>query len=201
MKADLEGLATAADAAAKGGVICYPTDTLYGLGCDPLNVSAVQRTMKVKGGRTKPMPVLVRGLDDAEKLAHVSERARRLAGKFWPGPLTMVLQARDVLPRILVPEGRIGLRSPNHPICLDLLGLCSGMLVGTSANRTGRPPATSVKQAFDELGDHVDIILDGGRPPLALASTVVDVTKPKLVILREGPVGREELLRCLRPRG
>jgi L-threonylcarbamoyladenylate synthase len=143
---------------------------------------------------------LVRSLDDAEKLAHVSEKARRLACKFWPGPLTMVLQAREALPRILVPQGGIGLRSPNHPICLDLLGLCSGMLVGTSANRTGRLPATSAKQAFDELGDQVDLILDGGKSRVALASTVVDLTKPKLVILREGPVGREELLRCLRSR-
>ena len=200
MKADLEGLATAADVVAKGGVICYPTDTLYGLGCDPLNVSAVQRTMKAKGDRAKSMPVLVRGLDDAEKLAYVSERARRLANKFWPGPLTLVLQAREMLPRILAPKGSVGLRSPNHPICLDLLGLCNGTLVGTSANRGGRPPAISAKEAFEELGDQVDVILDGGKPPLALASTVVDLTQPKLVVLREGPVGREELLRCLRTR-
>jgi len=200
IKADLEGLATAADVVARGGVICYPTDTLYGLGCDPFNVSAVQRTTQVKGERKKPMPVLVRGLADAEKLAHVSERARRLANKFWPGPLTIVLQAREILPRILAPEGSVGLRSPNHPICLDLLGLCNGTLVGTSANRSGKPPALSAKQAFEELGDQVDIILDGGKPPLALASTVVDLTQPKLVVLREGPVAREELLRCLRTR-
>jgi L-threonylcarbamoyladenylate synthase len=198
MKADLEGLATAADVVAKGGVICYPTDTLYGLGCDPLNVPAIQKTMKAKGDRTKPMPILVRSLEDADKLAHVSERARRLADKFWPGPLTMILQARGMLPRILVPEGTIGLRSPKHPICLNLLGLCSGMLVGTSANLTGRPPATSAKEALDELGGQVDVILDGGRSPLASASTVVDLTRPKLVILREGPVGREELFRCVR---
>jgi len=200
LKADLEGLAKAADVVAKGGVICFPTDTVYGLGCDPLNTSAIQKTMKTKGDRAKPMPVLVRELNDAEKLAHVSDRARRLANKFWPGPLTMVLEARDLIPRTLAPEGRIGLRSPNHPLCLDLLGLCSGTLVGTSANRTGSPPATSAKQAFDELGDQVDIVLDGGKTPLGLASTVVDLTNPKLVVLREGPVERTELLRCLRRR-
>ena len=198
LKADLEGLATAADVVAKGGLICYPTDTVYGLGCDPLNVAAVERAMKAKGDRTKPMPILVRELNDAERLAYLSQRAKRLADRFWPGPLTMVLQARDVLPRILAPTGSVGLRSPNHPICLDLLGLCSGILVGTSANLGGRPPALSAKGALEELGDHVDLILDGGRPSLGLASTIIDLTKPQLKILREGPVGKEELLHCLR---
>ena len=198
MKADLEGLAIAADVVSRGGIICYPTDTVYGVGCDPFNSSAIEKTMKAKGERTKPMPVLVHGLNDAEKLAYVSERARRLAGKFWPGPLTMVLKARDVLPRILVPGGKVGVRSPNHPICLNLLGLCSGTLVGTSANRTGRPAAVSARQALDELGGQVDVVLDGGKPPLGLASTVVDLTAPRLVIAREGPVGRAELLRRLR---
>jgi len=198
IKADLEGLATAAEIVARGGVICYPTDTVYGLGCDPLNVPAVQKTMKAKGDRTKPMPILVRSLEDAGKLAQVSERAKRLADRFWPGPLTIILQAREILPRILVPDGTIGLRSPKHPICLNLLELCSGMLVGTSANLTGRPPATSAKEALDELGDQVEVILDGGRSPLASASTVVDLTQGKLVVLREGPIGKEELLRCLR---
>jgi len=198
IKADLEGLATAAEIVARGGVICYPTDTVYGLGCDPLNVPAVQKTMKAKGDRTKPMPILVRSLEDAGKLAQVYERAKRLADRFWPGPLTIILQAREILPRILVPDGTIGLRSPKHPICLNLLELCSGMLVGTSANLTDRPPATSAKEALDELGDQVEVILDGGRSPLASASTVVDLTQDKLVVLREGPIGKEELLRCLR---
>jgi L-threonylcarbamoyladenylate synthase len=200
LKADLEGLARAADAVVKGGVICYPTDTLYGLGCDPLNPFAVERTMKAKGDRTKAMPVLVKGMDEAGEIAYLSERARLLAAKFWPGPLTLVVHGRGLLPRILAPEGKIGLRSPNHPICRDLLGLCSGRLVGTSANRTGRPPATSAKMAFEELGDRVDIILDGDSSRLGLASTVVDLTGSKLVIVREGPVGREELFRCLRRR-
>jgi len=200
LKADLEGLARAADVVAKGGIICFPTDTVYGLGCDPLNVSAIQKTMKVKGERTKPMPVLVHGLDDAEKIAYVSDRARRLADKFWPGPLTLVLEARDVLPSILAPQQKVGVRSPNHPICLDLLGLCAGRLVGTSANHTGHPAAMSARHVLEELGEQVDVVLDGGMPPLGLASTVIDLTVPGVTILREGPVGRAELLRCLRKR-
>ena len=198
MKPDLEGLARAARTVAGGGVICYPTDTLYGLGCDPLNAGAVKRTMQVKGDRTKPMPVLVRDLDAAEKLAYVPDRAKRLAHIFWPGPLTMVLQARDVLPAILIPDMKVGIRSPKHAICLDLLGLCSGVLVGTSANLTGRLPATTAEDAFAQIGDRVDMILDGGKAPLGVASTVVDLTSPKLTVLREGPLDRSQLLRTLR---
>jgi L-threonylcarbamoyladenylate synthase len=200
LKANLEGLAKAARIVAGGGVICYPTDTLYGLGCDPFNGGAVKRTMEAKGDRMKPMPVLVRDLAAAEKLAHVPDRARRLAYSFWPGPLTMVLQAREVLPAILIPDMKVGVRSPRHPVCSNLLGLCSGALVGTSANLTGRPPATTAEEALDQIGDHVDIILDGGKAPLGVGSTVVDLTKPKLTILREGPLDRSQLLRTLRQR-
>ena len=200
LKADLDGLASAADTVAKGGVICYPTDTLYGLGCDPLNSSAIKRTMNVKGDRTKPMPVLVKGLAEAENLAYVTDHARRVAERFWPGPLTMILRSRKIVPTILTPEGRLGVRSPKHPICLDLLGLCSGALIGTSANLSGRPPATTALEALKELGDRVDMILDGGRTPLGVASTVIDLTQPKFNILREGPIERSEIIRCLRQR-
>ncbi len=200
VKADLEGLAGAANLVARGGLICYPTDTVYGLGCDPLNSQAVERAVLLKGGRTKPMPVLVKNIENAERLALIQDRAKKLARKFWPGPFTMILPALEVLPSILVPKGTVGLRSPKHPVCLDLLGLCSGALVGTSANLTGKPPTVSAEEAARELGDRVDLILDGGRAPLGVASTVVDLTKPKLNILREGPIGREEIMECLERR-
>jgi L-threonylcarbamoyladenylate synthase len=199
-KADVEGLAEAAATVANGGVICYPTDTLYGLGCDPLNGQAVKRTKEAKGPRSKPMPILVKDLATAEKFAHIPERAKRLAQAFWPGPLTIVLQGREVLPAILIPEGKVGIRSPDHLICLDLLQLCSGGLVGTSANLTGKPPARTAQEALNQLGDRVDLILDGGRVPIGVASTVIDLTQPGLRILREGPLGREELLNSLRRR-
>jgi len=200
VKANLEGLARTARVVAGGGVICYPTDTLYGLGCDPLNAAAVKRTMEAKGDRMKPMPVLVKDLAAAERLAHIPNRAKRLANAFWPGPLTMVLRAREVLPSILIPEMKVGIRSPKHALCLNLLGLCSDVLVGTSANLTGRPPATTAEEAFDQLEGHVDIILDGGRAPLGVASTVVDLTRPKITILREGPLDVNQLLHMLRQR-
>ncbi len=200
LKADLDGLASAADTVAKGGVICYPTDTVYGLGCDPLNELAIKRTLEVKGDRTRPPPVLVKGLADAERLTQVTDRARRVAESFWPGPLTMILRSQEIAPTILAPEGRVGVRSPKHPICLNLLELCSGALIGTSANLSGKPPATTAVEALKELGDRVDVVLDGGRSSLGVASTVVDLTQAKIAILREGPVERSEIIRCLRQR-
>ncbi len=191
-------MAAAADIVAGGGLICYPTDTVYGLGCDPLNAIAAKKTMHAKGVRTKPMPILVKSLENAERLAHFSDKARKLGRKFWPGPLTMILSSRDILPQILAPDGRVGLRSPSHPICLDLLALCSGALVGTSANLTGRPPATSAQEVVEQLGDRIDLVLDGGRSPLGVPSTVVDLTKTELSILRDGPIGKKEIVRCLR---
>ena len=200
IKADLEGLVVAAETVTKGGLICYPTDTLYGLGCDPFNTPAIVKTIVAKGKRDKAMPVLVKSIDDAERLAFFSESARRLTDAYWPGPLTLVLPARDELSSALSPERTVGLRSPKHAICQQLLGLCSGYLVGTSANLTGKPPATSAEEIVNQLGDRVDIVLDGGRSPVGVASTVVDLTREHLVVLREGPIARAEVLRCLKQR-
>lgn len=187
----------AATAVANGSLVCYPTDTVYGLGCDPLNVGAVSALIRAKGSRAKPMPVLVRSLEDAGKVAFVSEKAELLAEHFWPGPLTIILPSRELVPVTVAPSGTVGIRSPNNAICLSLLSLCSGFLVGTSANLTGHAPAISAEEAAAQLGSHVDIILDGGRVTLGVASTVVDVSAGVNVI-REGPISREEILRCVK---
>ena len=198
IKADLEGLAVAAETVAKGGLICYPTDTLYGLGCNPLNTHAIMKTIAAKGKREKAMPVLVRSIDDAERLAYFSESAKILTHTYWPGPLTLVLPAKESVPSALSPNRTVGLRSPKHAICQQLLGLCSGHLVGTSANLTGKPPATTTEEIVNQLGDRVDIVLDGGTTPLGVASTVVDLTRDHLIILREGPIARADVLHCLK---
>jgi len=198
VKADLEGLAVASEAVTDGGLICFPTDTVYGLGCDPLDALAIEKILATKGRGQKAMPVLVRGMQDAEHLAVFSENARRLAERYWPGPLTIVLPAKDHVPSILAPEGTIGLRSPRHTICQQLLGLCSGNLVGTSANLTGKPPAISVEQIVEQLGKHVDVVVDGGKSPVGIASTVVDLTQNHLIIIREGQVSRLEILSFLK---
>ena len=197
VKGDLDGLALAAKLVTEGGIVSYPTDTVYGLGCDPFAEHALERVIKVKGDRKKPLPVLVNALQDALRIADFPEKAVKLAVRFWPGPLTMVLRAKRVVPRVLAPFGSIGVRSPRHTTCLSLLDLCSGYLVGTSANQTGRAPATTAEEVVTGLGDRIDLVVDGGRAPLGVASTVADLTS-NFTIIREGPISQEMLLNCIR---
>jgi len=109
----------------------------------------------------------------------------------------MVLKAKPVVSKVLAPSGTIGVRSPKHVTCLNLLGLCSGYLVGTNANQTGKTPATTAEKVVTALGDKVDLVVDGGRAPLGLSSTVIDLSS-NFTVIREGPISRETLLNCLR---
>lgn len=197
---DMDGLVDASIAVAEGGVIGYPTDTVYGLGCNPFNHHAINRVIKTKGNRTKPLPVLAKSVSDAELIVDFSVNARKLAARFWPGPLTIVLRAKTQDSAILAPDGTIGVRSPRHSVCLNLLGMCSGLLVGTSANKTGHAPATTAREVAQAFGDEIDLVVDGGKSMLGVASTVVDLSK-NFLLLREGPISREELIRCLRESG
>jgi L-threonylcarbamoyladenylate synthase len=142
---------------------------------------------------------LAKSIRDAELIVDFSANARRLAAIFWPGPLTIVLRAKTQ-DSILAPRGTIGVRSPGHELCLNLLGMCSGLLVGTSANKTGHAPATTAREVAQSFGDEIDLVVDGGKSILGVASTVVDLSNDFL-LLREGPISREELLRCLRDSG
>jgi L-threonylcarbamoyladenylate synthase len=193
----MEGLVAASKVVADGGVIGYPTDTVYGLGCNPLNLQAVKSVIRLKGERTKPLPVLVATFHDAEQIVDFSEEALKIAAKFWPGPLTIVLKAKRPIPSVMSPQGTIGVRSPKHSICLNLLMMCSGTLVGTSANKTGHAPATTTKEIIQEFGDEIDLVVDGGKTTFGLPSTVIDLSK-NFILLREGPISREALLKCLR---
>lgn len=197
VKADMDGLVLAAKLIAEGGIVSYPTDTVYGLGCDPFSQHALERVMKAKGDRKKPLPVLVKTLQDGQRIAEFPEKAAKLATRFWPGPLTMVLKAKAILPKRLVSSGTVGVRSPKHVTCLNLIDLCSGYLVGTSANQTGKAPATTAEEVVAGLGDKIDLVVDGGRAPLGVASTVVDLSS-NFTVIREGPISREALLSCLR---
>jgi L-threonylcarbamoyladenylate synthase len=199
VKADIDGLAAASKIIAGGGIVSYPTETVYGLGCDPFAPYSIERVMRVKGNRKKPLPVLVKTLQDGQRIADFSEKAIKLAEKFWPGPLTMVLKAKTIVPSVLAPSGTVGVRSPKHPICLSLLGLCSGRLIGTSANQTGKTPATTAEEVVRDLGDRIDMVVDGGKTMLGVASTVIDLSS-NFVVLREGPIPQEALLKCLRNR-
>lgn len=194
IRATADNVLAASQIIKRGGVVVYPTDTVYGLGCDPFNIEAVRRIFEVKGEREKPLPVLVSGIELVEKIAHLSDRARNLAEKFWPGPLTLVVPKKQALPDV-VTRGldSVGVRMPCHDVAMELTRLSNGFLIGTSANKTGRKSSQTAQEAAEQIGEKVDLILDGGATPLGMGSTVVDLTSGKLRVLREGPIGLEEI--------
>lgn len=173
----------------RGGIVVFPTDTVYGLGCDPFNADAVRRLFEVKGRGSKPVSVLCSSAAKAQELVRLNETAGRLAKEYWPGPLTIVApMRRDAPPKLTQGSASLGVRVPDHPGCLRLISACGGWLTGTSANLSGELSSRTAREALDRLGDKVDLILDGG-PLAGKESTVVQVVGDVVTILRTGPVG------------
>ena len=172
-----------------GGLIVYPTDTVYGLGCDPTNEDAVRRLMDAKNRDQRPIPVLCSSNSAAMELVEMNKKALELTRRFWPGALTIVAPLKRTLPFILHQgTGTLGVRVPAMPLCVALIEACGGWLTGTSANLSGSPSARTAAAAASQLGDRVELILDGGRLG-GLESTVVRVVGDGVQVLRAGPVG------------
>jgi len=183
-----------------GGLVVYPTDTVYGMGCDPFNIKAVERVFKVKGERKeKPLPILASDIECIAKIAYMNEKARKIAEKHWPGPLTLVVPKKLALPSIVTCGLKsVGVRIPNHTVAIQLISLCDGLLVGTSANKTGRKAPNTAQEAIEQLGKLVDIVLNGGPAPLHQESSIIDLTARRPKMLREGPVKLTEALNALK---
>ncbi len=183
-----------------GGVIVFPTDTLYGLMAHVENDEAVERVFSIKGRDvSKPSPLLVGSLDTAQRYGVLEEKALRLWERFMPGALTLVVRAKEGLriPGITSPEGKVGLRMPNHPHLLQLLrGLDSGV-TGTSANPSGMPPARVVDEIHHEIASRVDAVFYQRSSLMGMPSTVVDVTDG-VRVLREGAITVQEIEDALR---
>lgn len=171
-----------------GGLIVYPTDTVYGLGCDPRNAAAVDRLFAAKNREPKPIPVLCDAIERVRILAEVTPGAERLAAEYWPGQLTIVLPLKEsVAPKIHQGSGTVAVRIPGSDLCRELIRDCGGLLTGTSANLSGRPPCKTAADAEEQLGEAVDLILDGGRLE-GLPSTIVALRENGIEVLREGAV-------------
>jgi tRNA threonylcarbamoyl adenosine modification protein (Sua5/YciO/YrdC/YwlC family) len=195
----LEGMRKAKLAIGRCELVVVPTDTVYGLASDAFNAAAVQALLDAKGrGRQSPPPVLIPNVDSLYALAEsVSDRALKLAEKFWPGPLTIVVRAQPSLQWDLgETKGTVALRVPNNKIALALLSE-TGPLAVSSANLTGEAAATSVSQAFNYLGEKVAVYLDGGASEIGESSTILDLTGEKVRVIRAGAIAREELLNVL----
>jgi L-threonylcarbamoyladenylate synthase len=193
LRADESGVREAAKILKRDGIISYPTDTVFGLGCNPFSLRALTRLIEAKGERKKPLPVLVANLNQAEQLANFNPLARVLAGKFWPGPLTLVLPLRRQVPELLTAgQETIGLRCPNHRIALSLIQHVQGFLVGTSANMTGKPPCLTHEEVLRVIGTRIDAIIEGQSGSIA-GSSVIEIQNKGYLVLREGTVSRAQI--------
>jgi tRNA threonylcarbamoyl adenosine modification protein (Sua5/YciO/YrdC/YwlC family) len=185
----------AASSIAAGQLVVLPTDTVYGVGADAFDSAAVTALLAAKGrGRDMPVPVLVGSWNTIQGLVtHVDDRTWRLVEAFWPGGLTLVVEHAPSLDWDLGDaRGTVALRMPLHPVAIELLEK-TGPLAVSSANVSGRPPATTAAEAREQLGDAVAVYLDGGPAATGVASTIVDVTGEVPKILRAGAVSTEAL--------
>jgi L-threonylcarbamoyladenylate synthase len=187
-------LAAAAAAIQAGGVVAYPTDTVVGLGCDARNPAAVARLLAIKGrDDEKGLPVLIAAIEDAADLAEVTPDLLRLAEEFWPGALTIVTAALPGQPGgLMAADGTIGLRVPDLVLTRRLIERFDGPIVGTSANRSGEPPARSAGAIEPTLAAAIDYILDGESGGEAPSTVITLATRPPR-LLRPGPVDLSDL--------
>jgi L-threonylcarbamoyladenylate synthase len=183
----------------EGGIVAYPTDTAYGLGADPSNPSAVDRIFQIKGrAETKPILLLVDSMAMAESVSEPPDIFYKIAGQFWPGPLTLVLPAAPtVLTSVSAGTNTIGIRWPIAPFATTLVSRLAGPITATSANRSGMPSAVSAEEVRAQLGESVDALIDGGVLPSRSGSTLMDLTSKTPVLLREGPVSFASLAEFL----
>jgi len=181
-----------------GGLVAFPTDTVYGVGALAFDAKAIESIYTAKDRPLeKAIPILIGGLDDLAKVAiAIPEVARKLALRFWPGPLTILVPKRSDLPASVSATATIGVRVPDHEIARALLQAAGPMAV-TSANLSGAQSPVTAQEVFEQLAGRIPLIIDGGRTPGAVPSTVVDCTAPELRIVREGPVALEDLLAAL----
>ncbi len=184
-----------------GGLVAFPTDTVYGLGGDVFNVTAVERIYSVKRrARNLPLPVLLADQEQvADIVSSVPDMARFLMDRFWPGGLTLVMSKRPSLPNIVTGGGdTVAVRMPKHDVPLRLIRGLGSPIIGTSANISDRPSPVTAEEVEQQLGNQVDLIIDMGKSPGGLESTVVEVVGEAPKILRDGIIPAEEIRKACR---
>jgi len=194
-------LDAAVRAIGEGGVIALPTDTLYGLGADPFRLDAVARVFAVKGRLAeRALPLIAADIDQvADRLGRLPDLGRRLAARFWPGPLTLLLTAPPALaPDVSGGTGTVGVRVPAHAVARALCRACGTPLTATSANISGAAPAADPGEVERTLGARIDLLVDAGATPGGPPSTIVDATGASPRLVRQGAIAWEEIQEYLR---
>ena len=197
-----ESIQKAADIIRQGELVAFPTETVYGLGANGLDVQAVGKIFTAKG-RPQDNPLILH-IADREDLAalvtHIPPQADALVEAFWPGPLTLIFEAADIVPEAVTAGGKtVAVRMPAHPVALDLIKASGVPLAAPSANVSGRPSPTDADTVLTDLDGRIPIILDGGRTRIGLESTVLDLTTRPPMILRPGFITEEDLAPVIGP--
>ncbi|HKJ67999.1 MAG TPA: L-threonylcarbamoyladenylate synthase [bacterium] len=185
----------------QGEIIAYPTDTLYGLGVDALNPDAIEQLYALKNrSKHRPMSVMLPRESWQRWVRGVSPAATKLAEKYFPGPITLIMNAGDELPKILTryTNGTIGIRVPNHPICLQLLAEFQNPIITTSANISNKPAAEEPETIEEYFPEGIGYIIREGPKPKGIASTIIDVTDDTPLVLREGAIPEYAIWRTIR---
>ena len=194
-----EAIGRAVQVLRNGGVVAYPTDTLYGLAVDPRSPGAVRKLFDVKGREAgHAVPLIAVDLAQAERAAIFDARARRMAGEFWPGPLSLVLAAKPGLVNdILATDRSVAIRVPASDVARAVAHRLDFCITATSANLTGHPPTSSPSVVRQTLGDRIDFVLDAGESPGGAPSTIVDLREPSPRLVRAGAIAWERVLRSI----
>ncbi len=192
---DKDGIDIAVRSIRNGGVIVFPTDTVYGLGCDPYNSKAIKKIYKIKKRESsKLFPILAYSKKDLSDIVVFDEKSNKIAEKFWPGQVTLVLEVKDEkIKKSMNVQSKIAVRVPNNSCALALLKECK-LLVGTSANVSGMRSFTNPDDCFDSISGY-DIFVDGGAITGSGESTVVEVDDGKLTVHRKGAVSEKEIMK------
>ena len=189
-----EGIEKASHIINGGGIVVYPTDTVYGIGCNPYNKSSIKKIYQIKSRDViKSLPVLTYSKDTAKKIVHFDKITEKIVEKFWPGPLTVILKVTDdKIKESLNLDNKIAIRVPNHQCTLNLLQKCN-YLVGTSANISGSTSHTNPKDCLRDLKGY-DVFVDGGIISSKGESTIIEIENKEIKIIREGSLSKEEIL-------
>jgi L-threonylcarbamoyladenylate synthase len=197
---DPAALRYAAEFIRRGELVAVPTDTFYGIAADPFNLAAVEQIYRVKGRpETRALPILVNAISQAIALSRdVPYTFHKLAAKFWPGPLTLLVEASTGVPlKITAHTGNVALRWPKCAIVNELINLTKGPITGTSGNISGQPACANAVELLEQLGDRLPLILDAGETPGNLASTIVKLEGDDWEIMREGVITEPEIRAAL----
>lgn len=181
-----------------GGLIAFPTDTVYGLAAHPLDRAAVARIYEVKGRSSgRPIALLLSDFEGLAEVAVLLPAIQPLVRRFWPGALTLVLPKTEIVLDIICPGPTVGVRMPDLPLARDLIRAAGGFLAVTSANRSGKPAALTAQEVLEQLGGRIELVIDGGPCSGGVPSTVLDCTVWPPAVLRQGAIAEEEIRTAL----